>query len=154
MKLLRRRARLRDEEDEVYFEKYRDPEPPFTSAPTAPSGPSDTSYNISSATRPATHDAYPDRSMHYGAPGGGQAYGNPHPQQYGMEYPPNTAYAAAAQGGQYQYQESAGYSQPGSHPFADPQNSSRQTAAPPVARPAYGNTVEPYYGSHESAYTQ
>lgn len=143
MKIMRRRARMRDEEDDAYFEKYTEHEPPVHSG----SGPMDSSYDISDATAPARHDAYPDRSMHYGSE---QAYANPN--QYGMEYPPGTAYAAAAaQDGQYQYSgqneqysgQNGQYSPTGGHPFADPQNTLRHGVAPPVHRPY---DQDPYAG--------
>lgn len=135
-KVIKRRSRVRDEEDDVFFEKYnRESEPPLNNSNT---GPSDSSYNV--ATTAAAPDAYPDRAMHYGSTAaavsaydnqqhyGGtaaavsaynnqQQYGAPangasaydNPQQYGVEYPPGTAYAAAAQGGgQYQYTGQAG----------------------------------------------
>ncbi|KAI0346800.1 hypothetical protein BDW22DRAFT_1341780 [Trametopsis cervina] len=128
-KILKRRARLRDEEEEVYFEKYQEQDPPFQGT-----GPSDSSYNIDSAMQPAATSAYPDRSMHYGT--NDAVYADP--QQYGMHYPPGTAYAAAAYGEQYQYQgDNSNYgaaASTGSHPYARPENTSRPAAAPPVTR--------------------
>lgn len=127
-KVLKRRSRLRDEEDEMYFEKYQEP-------PLNTSGPSDSSYNISSATQPAAHNAYPDRAYHYGTTGN-DGYGAS--QQY--EYPPGTAYAAAAQGPQYQYPSDAGgygAAATGNHPYAHAPNNYRPAAAPPINAQAY-----------------
>ena len=121
---------LTDEEDDLDFEKYQEHEPPLNT-----SGPSDSSYNLSSATRPAAADAYPDRAYHYGT-AGNDVYAAP--QQY--EYPPGTAYAAAAQGAQYQYQGNAGgyaVAASGNHPYAHSQNNYRPAAAPPVNASAY-----------------
>ena len=147
-KLLKRRSRLRDEEDDVYFEKYQEQDPPFHSA-GAGGGANDSSYNIASATQPAMTNAYPDRSTHYGT-----SNHDPYtdPQQYGMQYPPGTAYAAAAYGAPYQYQgEDGGYAaaaSSASHPYADPVNTNRTTAAPRIS-PAFGQNPSL---SHESAY--
>lgn len=143
-KILKRRARTRDEEDEMYFEKYNEQEPPLNN-----SGPIDTSYNIAAATRPAAVDAYPDRSYHYGGTqpaASADAYANP--QQYGMEYPPGTAYAAAAHGSQYQYHGDAngyGAQAHNNHPYAHSQNSYRPAAAPSVAAPAYDHQADTGY---------
>ncbi|PSR93716.1 hypothetical protein PHLCEN_2v4611 [Hermanssonia centrifuga] len=151
LKVVRRRSRLRHEEDDVFFEKYNDPEPPLNT-----SGPNDSSYDI--ATTAAHASAYPDRSMHYGTAGGAAAFENP--DQYGMEYPPGTAYAAAQTGSQYQYSGQAGgydpttgYAAPSTgpgHPFADPGNVSRAGMAPPVGK-NYG-TSQPYYGASDTEY--
>ena len=175
---MRRRARRQDVEDEIYFEKYQDP---------APTG-HDDHYNNSNdfggmgqdATDVITHaspDSYPDRNVHYGntpSPNN-QMYDYGNPQEYGVEYPPGTAYAAAAaQQGQYQYgvdqsqgqgaygggynynnagaggdqyYNSQARTSPGPHPFADPSNVTRQTAAPPVG----GSPTNLSY-DHDDAY--
>ncbi len=153
LKVVRRRSRLRHEEEDVFFEKYNDPEPPLNT-----SGPNDSSYDI--ATTAAHASAYPDRSMHYGTAGGAAAFENPN--QYGMEYPPGTAYAAAQTGSQYQYSGQAGgydpttgYAAPSTgpgHPFADPGNVSRAGMAPPVGK-NYG-TSQPYYGASDTGMAQ
>ncbi|KAI0700757.1 hypothetical protein BC835DRAFT_1326273 [Cytidiella melzeri] len=145
-KLVRRQSRLRDEEEDVYFEKYQEQDPPFQSG-----GANESSYNIASATQPASTAAYPDRSMHYGAPPPTQqAYADP--QQYGMQYPPGTAYAAAAYGTPYLYHgDGGGYgaaSAPGNHPFAHPENSGRPLAAPRVSPPPRHTASD----SHDTAY--
>ncbi|KAI0089118.1 hypothetical protein BDY19DRAFT_944247 [Irpex rosettiformis] len=147
-KLIKRRSRLRDEEEDVYFEKYQDPDPPFHGS----GGANDTSYNISSATQPAATDAYPDRSMHYGATQPAQdMYADP--TQYGIQYPPGTAYAAAAHGAPYQYGGDNGSygAAPTSanHPFSHPENNNRPAIAPRV--PPFGQTGGV---SYDEAYAQ
>ena len=103
-KVIKRRAQARDEEDDIYFEKYNAQDPPFNSTLSASHGPSDSSYNV--ATTAATADAYPDRTTHYGAAGIGAYKAS---QPYAADYPPGTAYAAVAQSGeQYQYSGQTG----------------------------------------------
>lgn len=169
---MRRRARRQDEDDEVYFEKYRDPEPQVQNDHNDFGGMGQDSIDVVTHASP---DSYPDRNIHYGATPSpnNEIYEYENPQQYGVEYPPGTAYAAAAaQQGQYQYgaDQSQGqgtyggeynynnagvgadqyYSDqtrtsPGSHPFADPSNANRRAAAPPVG----GSPTNP---SHDDAY--
>lgn len=158
-----RRARRRDEEDTVHFEKFRDPEPrrqdPFSPTPDH-LGQHDSAENF--ATVAAAPDAYPDRSVHYGSnmAGTGAQYAE---TQYagGLEYPPGTAYASAAsQQGQYQYGGLAPGSQPEynaqartspTHPFADPHNRARPGMAPPVTQ---GYQPESAYLGDAAAYAQ
>jgi hypothetical protein len=147
MKILRRRSRMRDEEEEDYFNDKYAQEPNVHASPSH----NDSMFNLASATAtmPARQDAYPDRTVHYGSE---QA---PHdfvaPQHY--DYPPGTAYAAAASGSQYQYTGYESASPTGSaHPFADPRNASRPNAAPPVSQP-YTQAVDAY-GGIDTGYAQ
>lgn len=145
-KVIKRRSRLRDEEDDVYFEKYQDPDPPFHGS----GGVNESSYNISSATQPAATDAYPDRSMHYGNTQPGQVYTDPN--QYGIQYPPNTAYAAAAYGAPYQYGSDNG-------PYGAAAAAANHPYSQPSGRPAVAPRVPPSFGdpsgvSHDEAYVQ
>ncbi|KAH9894427.1 hypothetical protein C8Q73DRAFT_781628 [Cubamyces lactineus] len=162
----RRAARLQDEEDMTYFEKYNGP-----NTDNHDSGPGDLSFGNDnpSEAQIMTHaapDAYPDRSMHYGLPTM-EEYAQPQPMNFsydapaaGVGYPAGTAYARAhAQQGQYQYDGQMGaygadYSaqyqeayydprrSPSSptHPYADPRNSPRAEGAPPVQ--PYGSNTE------------
>ncbi|TCD69854.1 hypothetical protein EIP91_005931 [Steccherinum ochraceum] len=158
--LKRRRRRYRHEEDEVYFEKYHEPSVQDNHSPTLGSGVGDSSHDLSTQVH-ARADAYPDRAIHHGWTPEAE-YGNP--QEYGVEYPPGTAYGnAQAQQAQYQYNggggtayanASQGYltaarKSPGPHPFADPHNASRAPAAPPVG---YSRSTESHY-SNQSAYS-
>lgn len=152
MKVMQRRSRKRDEEEEEYFEKYQ--EPSMQVSPSHHTDPDDSTYNLASATAmmPARSDAYPDRALHYGTQPEQE-----HPTQYvapeEYEYPPGTAYAAAAQSdGQYQYTRYQSPSPNGAHPFADPQNHARPQAAPPVS-PGRTQSVDAY-GGIESGYAQ
>ncbi|KAI9001349.1 hypothetical protein BD414DRAFT_452707 [Trametes punicea] len=165
----RRAARLQDEEDMTYFEKYN------ASNGDNQDGPADLSFGNEnpSEAQIMTHappDAYPDRSMHYGLPTM-EEYAQPQPMGLtygaaqgtgaGVEYPPGTAYARAQaqQGQQYQYDGQMGgygadYSaqyqeayydlrrSPSSatHPYADPRNSPRADGAPPVQ--PHGSSAE------------
>ncbi|KAI0332415.1 hypothetical protein GY45DRAFT_1320921 [Cubamyces sp. BRFM 1775] len=162
----RRAARLQDEEDMTYFEKYNGP-----NTDNHDGGPGDLSFGNDnpSEAQIMTHaapDAYPDRSMHYGLPTM-EEYTQPQPMNFsydaaaaGVGYPAGTAYARAqAQQGQYQYDGQTGaygadYSaqyqeayydprrSPSSptHPYADPRNSPRAEGAPPVQ--PYSSNVE------------
>ncbi|KAK7695774.1 hypothetical protein QCA50_000411 [Cerrena zonata] len=166
---MRRRARRQDEEDEVYFEKYRDPEPQVQNDNSHDFG--GMGQDSVDVVTHASPDSYPDRNIHYGTTPSpnNEIYEYENPQQYGVEYPPGTAYAAAAaQQGQYQYGVDQSQSQgayggeynynnagtganqyyddqartsPGSHPFADPSNTTRRAAAPPVG----GSSTNPSY---------
>ena len=151
---MRRRNRRREEEDEEYFEKYNEPSPIHHRSQSA----GFTNYGglgqsaTDLTTTPAGPGAYPDRSVHYGVTdnGTGIAYDQP---QGGVEYPPGTAFAAAAtQRGQYQYQpHGAPYTtgqlppSPLSHPFAHPVNLAQTGGAPAVNRP-YVHHIDSYYG--------
>ncbi|KAH8094807.1 hypothetical protein BXZ70DRAFT_1066131 [Cristinia sonorae] len=153
----RRRSRFRDEEDEIYFEKYHEPPVQDSGSPTLGNIPGlgDSSHDIATHARV---DAYPDRAIHHGwAPQDDYA----HPQAYGMEYPPNTGYGGGqAQASQYAYAGQAGvgvsaqqgYSgqnrtSPGPHPFADPNNVARRGAAPPVGHSYSQDSHSVYSGS-------
>ena len=170
MKIMQRRARKRDEDEEEYFEKYQNEEPSTQASPHH----NDSDYNLASATAmmPAHPDAYPDRTMHYGTEPAQeyettQQYGNTQQyettQQYGntqqyeitqqYDYPPGTAYAAAAQSdGQYQYTRYQSSSPTSPHPFADPQNMSKTQAAPSIPR-GHTQSVDAY-GGIETGYAQ
>ena len=170
MKVMQRRARKREQDEEEYFEKYN--EPPVGGMHGSNSN-NDSSWNLASETAmaPARADAYPDRAVHYGSTQATRDYNAP--QQH--EYPPGTAYAAAASGNQYQYQytgygTTANYgsttnydttatydtspSSTGAHPFADPQNVSRGRA-PPVAQVQRPQTqVADAYDGIDDGYAQ
>jgi hypothetical protein len=113
-------------------------------------------------TDPAPPDAYPDRAIHYGQPNPSTVF---RPVDYGIDYPPDAAYAnpavdapvasenyAQAYDGNYEYDPPRD-SSAASHPFADPANASRAAYAPPVTypRPTPGReqesvTIDSYYG--------
>ncbi|KAI0677026.1 hypothetical protein C8Q78DRAFT_61236 [Trametes maxima] len=163
----RRAARLQDEEDMTYFEKYPNPHADGYDAHEASFG-NDQPGEAEIMTH-AAPGAYPDRSTHYG-PSGMEEFSQAQPVDYsytntagvgaGAHYPPGTAYARAQaqQGQQYQYDaygtdystaqyQEAYYdtsrhspSSP-SHPYADPRNSPRQDGAPAVQ--------QPYASSHD-----
>ncbi|KAI0772016.1 hypothetical protein BD413DRAFT_604146 [Trametes elegans] len=151
----RRAARLQDEEDMTYFEKYNG-----ANADSHDGHGGDISFgnDHTSDTQVMTHaaaDAYPDRSMHYGLPtmedytqpaAASTEYGAYGASAAGMEFPAGTAYARAqAQQGPYQYDgygadysaqyQHAHYQEAyydnsqaqdsSSHPYADPRNSPR-----------------------------
>jgi len=142
----RRQRRLRDDEEAAWFEKGNGNGTSYGATDRASSFMSGENHESQDNIAPMTAagaDAYPDRSTHYGDMGMDMAeYGNP--TTYGMEYPPGTAYAAAAaQHGQYTYTGQAGgytdnYQLPPvtssspTHPFADPTNAARPGGAPPV----------------------
>ncbi|KAI0637963.1 hypothetical protein C8Q77DRAFT_400936 [Trametes polyzona] len=155
----RRAARLQDEEDMAYFEKYNN-----GGNSDHFDGTGDLSFgneNPSEApmTTHAAPGAYPDRSMHYGLPSMEEyaqpqhmdmSYGTAAAMGAGMEYPAGTAYARAqAQQGQYQYDGYAAYNTGAdynaqyqeayydprhspTHPYADPRNSPKAEGAPQV----------------------
>lgn len=164
--LKRRRRRFRHEEDEIYFEKYHEPPVQESDSPHIGhgSGPHESSHDVAAMTYART-DAYPDRAIHHGwvPPSAEAEFSNP--QDYGMEYPPGTAYGAAqTQGGHYQYSGQTGAAgmaghgsqaqyggaarrtSPGPHPFADPSNTARRGPAPPVARSAESYHNDQAYG--------
>lgn len=160
---LKRRRRRRDEEDEVYFEKYQSEPRLNDSSPNLGTIPGLGESTHDLAAVHARADAYPDRAIHHGWTAADMEYNSP--QEYGVEYPPGTAYAAAQsqhQGHQYQYagQTGTAYSNanqgygatsrtsPGPHPFADPNNVARRPVAPPVS-PGYARSME----SHHTAYS-
>ncbi|RDX53683.1 hypothetical protein OH76DRAFT_1141495 [Lentinus brumalis] len=99
----RRAARLQDEEDMTYFEKYPNPQENNRSAsPTSFTGGFD---NLNSTDTPMSHaatDAYPDRAMHYGLPTMAE-YNQPQPMEINfnnaVDYPPGMAYNPAQYGG-------------------------------------------------------
>ncbi|KAH9850013.1 hypothetical protein C2E23DRAFT_887728 [Lenzites betulinus] len=130
----RRAARLQDEEDMTYFEKYNTGNGDSHDIPGDLSFGNDNPSDAEMMTH-AAPDAYPDRSMHYGLPSMAEyaqpqppvmsAYAQPpvmadyaQPQQppaaaygaaatgAGLDYPAGTAYARAQaqQGQQYQYE--------------------------------------------------
>ncbi|CAL1701171.1 unnamed protein product [Somion occarium] len=151
MMFRRRLARRRDEEDEVYFEKYREPEPEVRNAHplTNLGGLGQSATNLASHASP---DSYPDRNVHYGhSPTGDQAaYDYDNPQEYGQyQYGvgPNLAghgagaYDSIGGGNQYEHQGGQTRTSPG--PFADPGNSARHPAAPPVNQP-YADAYDAY----------
>ena len=155
MKIMQRRARQREEDEEEYFEKYQEPS---VGGMHGSNSNNDSSWNLASATAmaPARTDAYPDRAVHYGATEVTEDYG----VSQAHDYPPGTAYAAAASGSQYQY---TGYGatnyggsppSPGSHPFADPQNVPR-ARAPPVSQGQRPQTqVADAYGGIDAGYAE
>lgn len=113
----RRAARLQDEEDMTYFEKYNAGNDNMNDGVGEMSFGND-NPNEAQMTTHAAQDAYPDRSMHYGLPTMDE-YAQPQPMGIpygaaapvvatgaGMEYPAGTAYARAQaqQGQQYQYE--------------------------------------------------
>ena len=173
----RRAARLQDEEDMTYFEKYNGPS-------ERASSPTDMSFIGGAGGREdlndapmATHaaaDAYPDRSMHYGLPTMDE-YSTAQPMGLnfgtGVEYPPGTSYDPSAYGGyegsyapaanqsyapaanqnyapatNQEYYDPNARRSPSSpnHPYADPSNSPRHYAAPPVQQ--YYNPNEVVHG--------
>ena len=87
-KFMKRRKHDDDEED-VFFEKYHDPEPVIASGV----GVNDSPSGGALATH-AKDGAYPDRSMHYGS-SGASAYSGEQQAQY------EQAYAQYSQAGQY-----------------------------------------------------
>jgi hypothetical protein len=151
----RRAARLQDEEDMTYFEKYTGPNGGPDGGANSPSdmsyiGHRDESLNEAPVAMHAAVDAYPDRSMHYGLPTM-EEYSQPQGMNInfsnGIDYPPGMAYNP----NQYNANQYAGYDEgyghaqqafyeperlsPGpssTHPFADPSNSPRMPRAPPV----------------------
>lgn len=159
-KIMRRRARSRDEEDDGFFEKYNDPEPPLNNNNSNTTmEPLDSAYNV--ATVPAAHDAYPDRATHYGPSDGGAAAYD-YPQQYAAEYPPGTAYAAAQNGAQYEYQyagQAGGYAgqeggyagQEGGYAVAAAYASNTQAAYAPNGQAAYAPNGQAGYAPNNQA---
>lgn len=163
-----KRHRRDDEEEDVYFEKYNDPEPSTDMAQVHGSYGTMEPAATEAMAPAAGHDAYPDRTVHYG-PSMGQEYDaayaqNYDHQQYGMEYPPNTAYAnATAHEGEYQYHgyDNEQYAAPSAyepapvqyeqqlsptgHPFADSRHAARAGGAPPVSPNPSGYSGDSYY---------
>lgn len=167
--MIKRYRRARNDDDDFY-EKY--PGAPgsanhsrFSREPAelgqGPLGASATDLSIDAAPP----EAYPDRAIHYGQPNPSTVF---RPVDYGIDYPPNAAYAdadadadQAADPGRndiaydsYEYDPNRPRSgSAASHPFADPANASRTAPAPPVTypRPIQGRaqemvTVDSYYG--------
>ncbi|KAH9042853.1 hypothetical protein EDB84DRAFT_898955 [Lactarius hengduanensis] len=107
-------------------------------------------------TGPAPADAYPDRAIHYGQPDPSTVF---RPVDYGIDYPPNAAYAdpAPAAYENYDYDPNRP-SSAASHPFADPANAPRAApGAPPVMYPRSFQgraqevvTTDSYYGSNSA----
>lgn len=106
-------------------------------------------------TGPAPAGAYPDRAIHYGQPDPSTVF---RPVDYGIDYPPNAAYAdppptAPAAYENYDYDANRP-SSAASHPFADPANAPRVApGAPPVTYPRSFQgraqevvTTDSYYG--------
>lgn len=158
LKRRRRRARYAIE-DEEFFEKYpsvdlNEPVPPTPPGfGTGSAEPSVMDVNTSAALA----DTYPDRAVHYGQSDAGAVL---NPVDYGIAYPPsaaNNSHLASGNGNTREDTESQ-YSVPsGSHPFADPTNTSGPTAAPPVtySRPIQGRaqemvTIDSYYGTNSA----
>jgi hypothetical protein len=151
-------------EDEEFFEKYPSPdfnEPVPHIPPGFGSGSAEASImDVNMSAAPA--DAYPDRAFHYGqsAQSNGGAVLNP--VDYGIAYPPGAAHdnnsTPAIRYGNTHEESGSEYSVPsGSHPFADPANSSAPSAAPPVTtpRPFAGRaqemvTTDSYYGPNSA----
>lgn len=159
MTVLRKRRHARDEEDAAYFEKAGQYDDEYARADSPHGGAlkdgepyygQTANPSMAQLTTAAAADAYPDRTLHYGFD---DAAGSP--PAAGVEYPPGTAYAAAAAShGAYQYPyaypappqayaydgsgsgaygyEPAERVSPGAHPFADPSNVVRPAGAPPV----------------------
>ncbi|TBU23499.1 hypothetical protein BD311DRAFT_673826 [Dichomitus squalens] len=179
----RRAARLQDEEDMTYFEKYEAPnnssmasfndgahgsEPEMSYA--GHGGARDMDVNAEPLATHAAVDAYPDRATHFGLPtmeeyaqpsDMGLSFGNAgvdYPPgmapNAGVEYPPGMAYNPTQYGG---YEGGYGYAAtqhqqpyydpsnlapaPATHPYANPSNSPRMTAAPPVQQQYYGEAA-------------
>ncbi|KAJ8494427.1 hypothetical protein ONZ51_g2328 [Trametes cubensis] len=133
----RRAARLQDEEDMTYFEKYNGP-----NTDNHDSGHGDLSFgnDNSSEAQIMTHaapDAYPDRS--YPA---GTAYARAHAQQGQYQYDGQMGAYGADYSAQYQEAYYDPRRSPNSlaHPYADPRNSPRAEGAPPVQ--PYGSSAE------------
>lgn len=150
----RRRARFLIEDEEFFEKHYPSAEPHLP--PGFGSGsaePSVTDFNMSAA--PA--DAYPDRAVHYGQSNAGAVL---NPVDYGIAYPPgaannNNSTPADTDGNMDEDSESE-YSS-GSHPFADPPNTSDPSSASPVtySRPIPGRvqemvTTDSYYGPNSA----
>ena len=175
----RRAARLQDEEDMTYFEKYEAPNNNSTASfNDGAQGPEpEMSYAGSGGARGmdvndeplATHaamDAYPDRATHFGLPtmdeyaqpsDMGLHFGNAgvdYPPgtvpNAGVEYPPGMSYDPAQYAGyeggygytatehQQPYYDSSNLAATSpTHPYANPSNSPRMPAAPPVQQPHY-----------------
>jgi len=182
MFIIKRQRRYEQDEEGVHFEKYNDSHEPSHDMAEAGTGGYGTMEPASTEvlTPMAGQDAYPDRAIHYG-PSMGQEYATANHdgynnegynnegydnQQYGIEYPPGTAYGnAVAHEGNYQYNayDNAQYptafdpsavqyeSQPSgssSHPFADSRNAARPGGAPPVTSPSpSGYSQDTYYGT-------
>ncbi|TBU49033.1 hypothetical protein BD309DRAFT_986841 [Dichomitus squalens] len=179
----RRAARLQDEEDMTYFEKYEAPnnssmasfndgahgsEPEMSYA--GHGGAREMDVNAEPLATHAAVDAYPDRATHFGLPtmeeyaqpsDMGLSFGNAgvdYPPgmapNAGVEYPPGMAYNPTQYGG---YEGGYGYAAtqhqqpyydpsnlapaPATHPYANPSNSPRMTAAPPVQQQYYGEAA-------------
>ncbi|EJF62827.1 hypothetical protein DICSQDRAFT_168502 [Dichomitus squalens LYAD-421 SS1] len=179
----RRAARLQDEEDMTYFEKYEAPnnssmasfndgahgsEPEMSYA--GHGGAREMDVNTEPLATHAAVDAYPDRATHFGLPtmeeyaqpsDMGLSFGNAgvdYPPgmapNAGVEYPPGMAYNPTQYGG---YEGGYGYAAtqhqqpyydpsnlapvPATHPYANPSNSPRMTAAPPVQQQYYGEAA-------------
>jgi hypothetical protein len=161
--MFKRYRRSRNDDDEFY-EKY--PGAPAAGSTNhsrfsrdlghGPLGASATDLSIDAAPP----EAYPDRAIHYGQPN--QPTTVFRPVDYGIDYPPPNAAAAADANPrnstdiayeQYDYDPNRRSTSAGSHPFADPANAPRTAAAPPVTYPrtVQGRaqemvTVDSYYG--------
>jgi hypothetical protein len=161
--MYKRYRRSRDDDDDFY-EKYTGTGAPATGSATrsrfsrelgqGPLGASATDLSIDAAPP----EAYPDRAIHYGQPNPNTVF---RPVDYGIDYPPNAAYADANANAnappavavaanhrpahssdtaydayeQYDYDPNRRSTSAGSHPFADPANATRTAAAPPVMYP-------------------
>jgi len=167
---LRKRQLRRAADDEAYFEKYEDHNASADDLGDVGGGYGNVEPVVTDVMAPAAADAYPDREVHYGptdaqpyGPAVIQPYENTHdatyaPQEYGIEYPPGTAYTSAvAQDGQYEYNgpENSQYTphyeegapqQPMSanHPYSNSSLAARPGGAPPV-RLESGYSVDSYY---------
>ena len=99
----RRAARLQDEEDMAYFEKYPGPDANRSASPTSFTGTGTGvgvgGYDAADASHdaPLAHaatDAYPDRATHFGLPTM-EEYAQPQPMDFsnhGIDYPPGMSY--------------------------------------------------------------
>jgi len=154
---IKRYRRTYDDEDEFY-EKYQDPGA-SGSADRSSRGHAELGQgpDVTDLMDAAPPDAYPDRAIHYGQPNPDSVF---RPVDYGIDYPPNAAYADPVDAPDSAYADNYGDNpnsprsgSAGSHPFADPANASRASFAPPVTypRPIQGRaqemvTIDSYYG--------
>ncbi|KII94624.1 hypothetical protein PLICRDRAFT_169361 [Plicaturopsis crispa FD-325 SS-3] len=147
--ILRRRQRIRrQDEDDVYFDKFEPTshvtEDPFGNNGLGGGGLGPSSTDL--ATVPADHTAYPDRGIEHGV--------EQYPMdEYGIGYPPGTAYAAAlAQQGQP-------YQHPG-YPYHDQPEQQQSEPAPAdslaipretAPREKYQQSIDSFYGNPGTA---
>jgi len=132
----RRHARYRREDEEAYYEKAAQQQ----SAP-GDSGLEEAEASMTNIMTLASTDAYPDRRIHFGAttPQAGEvAYT---PQNYGIDFPPETNYQANASNGQPSHFAPA-------RPLAHPQfGNSTGLALPTVHDAASSEEYDPFYNT-------